>query len=94
MIAIGAGYVYPPSGVNVGRLVEKVLRRMEWSDKHAALEMQWDEAAFSRGLHGLGPLDVHRLALLPPSFWWKFTRAMLCAILRREEARHEERQSA
>jgi hypothetical protein len=72
--------------------VRRTLLSMDWSMKQAALEMEWDEATFSRAINGLSPLDLNHLALLPSKFWWKFSRHVLLAVLRREETRHESQQ--
>lgn len=91
MIPFGTLYTRPESSVNVGRIVLRILRECEWSQKQAALSVRPDyEPTLSRGLAGLGPLDLHALAMLPSAFWWKFGREMLHAVLCREEAEHEQ----
>lgn len=84
-----AAYQKPQAGFDVGRIVVRVLREMDWKLEAAAITCQQNNADFSRALHGLAPLDAHRLALLPAKFWWKFSRRLLTAVLRREEHEHE-----
>ena len=89
-------YVKPESGINFGRIAERCLRDIEWSQKIAALTVRDDyEPTLSRGLAGLGPLDVHAMATWPARFWWKFLRRVIAAKLRIEETETvNERRSA
>jgi hypothetical protein len=87
----GTCYVRPDSGIDLGKIALRVLREMEWSQKQAALCVRTDyEPVLSRGLAGLGPLDIHALACLPGAFWWKFFRETIRAVLLREEAEQEQ----
>lgn len=84
-------YVQPQSGINVGRIVRQVLHEMDWSPKVAAMHVRESyEPTLSRGLTGLGPLDMHALACFPAKFWWKVGRRMIAAAMRRDE--HQQQQ--
>lgn len=91
-----AAYVRPDSGINVGRIAERCIKKIGWTQKVAALTVRVDyEPTLSRGLSGLGPLDAHAMAMWPLKFWWKFLRAVIAAKLRSEEAdTFNERRSA
>ena len=53
---------------DVGATITKALRAIDMSQKEAALIAGMDFAQWSRGVNGLGPLDLHKLARLP----WRF----------------------
>lgn len=53
---------------NVGATVDSTLRAIDMTHKEAALICGMDFAQWSRGVNGLGPLDLHKLARLP----WRF----------------------
>lgn len=53
---------------NVGATIDATLRAIEMSHKEAALICGMDFAQWSRGVNGLGPMDLHKLARLP----WRF----------------------
>lgn len=88
---VAMAYLQPQSGINVPRIVLRVLRRIDLSPKAFALTTQWDDALASKALNGLGSLDANRLAFLGPEFWWRFSREMLHATLEREAREQIER---
>lgn len=53
---------------NIGATVDSTLKAIGMSHKEAALICGLDFGAWSRGVNGLGPLDIHKLARLP----WRF----------------------
>lgn len=53
---------------DIGRTVDTTLRAIGMSHKEAALICGVDFGSWSRGVNGLGPLDIHKLARLP----WRF----------------------
>ena len=56
---------YRPPVNPVGKLLRRTLQLEDVQHKAAAIEAGIDPATLSRGIHGLGPLDLHRLYDLP-----------------------------
>ena len=63
-MTLAAAFYRPP--VNpVGRLLRKACAIEDIKQQAAALDAGIDPATLSRGIHGLGPLDLNRLYDLP-----------------------------
>lgn len=80
--------------VNVGKLVIDALRLSDMSHKEAALICGLDTAQWSRGIHGLGSLDLWKLARLPLRvhgiLWPNFLKAMVIQWLAETRAEYQE----
>lgn len=74
---------------NVGATVHATLQAIDMSHKEAALIAGMDFAQWSRGVNGLGPLDLHKLARLPWRFQalWIQKYVRLCVTVWLEDAR-------
>jgi hypothetical protein len=94
MTLLCAMYVRPGGGIDFGRLLQRVFRRLEWKNEYVAAVMDTDPATLSRGLNGLGPIDLHRFGNFDSRFWWKFFRALFKELLRREEQHEHMRRRA
>ena len=82
-------YAQPPSGIDCGRILRKALAACDVSMKHAALHVGLNyEPTLSRGVNGLGPLDVHAIAALPLGVVFKFCRMLITARIKVWEREH------
>lgn len=93
-----AAYVAPQSGVPVARILRRVLAHRGISQKTAAIEMGGPayEATLSRGLAGLGPIDLCAVMKLDDHTLYKLFRLLHHAkrAVSEQELFHEERKRA
>lgn len=93
---ITVAYQPPTSGIPVGRITHRVLTGKGLSQKEAALLAGGIhyEAALSRGMAALGPLDLHAVMCWPLPVIFKLFRALLTAKLAQWETEAVERKHA
>ena len=84
------------SAIPVGRIVRRAVLSKGMSLKEAAMWMggQHYESTLSRGVNGLGPLDLNALVNLPMAVLFKVFRLLLAAKLAQWEAESLERKTS
>jgi hypothetical protein len=67
-------------GIDVGALIADTLIEIRMSHKEAALTCGVDQGNWTRGLQGLGPIDLWRVRLMPFRFWQVFIVKLTSAL--------------
>jgi len=84
---------YRPPVNPAGKLLKRALAIEDLKQQGAAIDAGIDPATLSRGIHGLGPLDLNRLYDLPLAVLAQWFSLLLDAKAERQPSEQERRRA-